>query len=142
MFGFQGYQEVMIISILLALFSVLLSKFLANQEVLKKAKEEIELYRKKSTEAQKEGDMKKANKYMSEMMKASQKQMKENMKPMMFSFIMFILAFSWLGANYSDLLVSLPFTVPFLGKEINWFWWYLIIIIPMSMFFRKILDVQ
>lgn len=142
MFGFQGYQEVMIISILLALFSVLLSKFLANQEVLKKAKEEIELYRKKSTEAQKEGDMKKANKYMSEMIKASQKQMRENMKPMMFSFIMFILAFSWLGANYSDLLVSLPFTVPFLGKEINWFWWYLIIIIPMSMFFRKILDVQ
>ena len=142
MFGFQGYQEVMIISILLALFSVLLSKFLTNQEVLKKAKEEIELYRKKSTEAQKEGDMKKANKYMSEMIKASQKQMRENMKPMMFSFIMFILAFSWLGANYSDLLVSLPFTVPFLGKEINWFWWYLIIIIPMSMFFRKILDVQ
>ncbi|RLJ06510.1 MAG: hypothetical protein DRP18_00640 [Candidatus Aenigmatarchaeota archaeon] len=142
MFGFQGYQEVMVISIFLALFSVLLSKFLANQEVLKKAKEEIELYRKKSTEAQKEGDMKKANKYMSEMMKASQKQMRENMKPMMFSFIMFILAFSWLGANYSDLLVSLPFTVPFLGKEINWFWWYLIIIIPMSMFFRKILDVQ
>lgn len=142
MFGFQGYQEVMVISIFLALFSVLLSKFLANQEVLKKAKEEIELYRKKSTEAQKEGDMKKANKYMSEMMKASQKQMRENMKPMMFSFIMFILAFSWLDANYSDLLVSLPFTVPFLGKEINWFWWYLIIIIPMSMFFRKILDVQ
>lgn len=142
MFGLEGFQIIMIVSILLGGISVMISKFLTDQKLIKKLKKEMEFYQKKSKEAQKEGDIKKANEYMNEILKLSSEHLRENMKPMMISLIIFFLAFSWLGSNYSDVIVMSPFNLPFFGKKLNWFWWYFITIIPVSMFFRKILDVQ
>jgi uncharacterized membrane protein (DUF106 family) len=210
----EAYQEILLIALGLSILSALVSKFLANQAELKKARRDMEFFREKASQAQKSGDMKKSKEYMDQMLKASQSQFRHNLRPMMFSFIIFIVAIGWIGGLYAD--VAVPFTdaspgftyrgvshnvsfdsatnttkvdlnldgqfsqeetfaqgsmfsyggmiwkvkvepskeilfqaivakspvsIPFIGSEFNWFWWYLIIILPSSMIFRKLLDI-
>lgn len=140
-FGLPAYQEIFIMSVGLSLLMTLASKFLVNQQEMKKAKKDMEFYRERASRAQKAGDLKKSNEYMSEMLKASQRQFRHNMKPMMFSFIIVIVAASWFGTAYADAMILSPVSIPFLGNELNWFWWYLLIVLPFSTVFRKLLDV-
>jgi len=140
-FGLPAYQEIFILSLGLSLAMTLASKFLANQQDMKKAKKDMEFFRDKASKAQKAGDLKKSNEYMSEMMKASSRQFKLNMKPMMFSFLIVIVAASWFGVTYATAKIFSPVNIPFIGSELNWFWWYVIIVLPFSTIFRKLLDV-
>jgi uncharacterized membrane protein (DUF106 family) len=140
-FGFPAYQEIFLLSIGLSITMTLASKFLANQQEMKKAKGDMEFFRTKASQAQKAGDLKKSNEYMSEMLKASQRQFRSSMRPMMFSFVIVILAASWFASAYADVMILSPVSIPFIGSELNWFWWYIIIVLPFSTIFRKLLDV-
>ncbi len=140
-FGLPAYQEIFILSLGLSLLMTLASKFLVNQQEMKKAKKDMEFFRNKASHAQKAGDLKKSNEYMSEMMKASSRQFRHNMKPMLFSFVIVILAASWFAVTYAGVKILSPVNIPFLGNELNWFWWYIIIVLPFSTIFRKLLDV-
>lgn len=137
------YQEIFLWSLGLSVITVLMSKFLGNQHEVKKAKKEMEFHRDKASKAQKAGDLKKANEHMSEMLKASQTQFRHNLKPMMLSFMVFILALGWMNTAYAEVMVNSPVPIPFVADQgkMSWFWWYIILILPMSMVFRKILDV-
>lgn len=141
-FGLPGYQEVLIISLVLSLIMVLLTKVLTNQEEIKKAKREMKFYQDKIKKAQKSGDKDTVSKLSNDMLKASSKQMKQSMKPMFVSLIIFVIALGWLAGSYGELLVGMPITLPFLGNQLNWFWWYLIIVLPTSFIFRKMLGVE
>jgi len=140
-FGLAAYQEIFLLSIGLSLLMTLASKFLVNQQEMKKAKKDMEFFREKASKAQKAGDLKRSNEYMSEMLKASQRQFRHNMKPMMFSFVLVILAASWFAVAYAEAKILSPVNIPFLGNELTWFWWYIIIVLPFSTIFRKLLDV-
>lgn len=139
--GLLPYQEIFLWSILLSLVTTLASIFLANQNEIRKAKKDMEFYRRKSTQAQKSGDIKKMNEYTSEMMKASSKQVKLNMKPMMLSLLVVVLAASWFASTYGEVKIASPISIPMLGSELNWFYWYLIVVFPFSMIFRKLFDI-
>jgi uncharacterized membrane protein (DUF106 family) len=119
-----------------------LSKVLTNQKELKKIKNEMQFFKEKMEKSRKSGDTAKAEQFMNDMLKSSNKQLKQTMKPLFISMIIFFTAFQFLGATYSDIVISLPFAFPFLGTEINWFWWYLIVVMPSSMLLRKFFDVQ
>jgi uncharacterized membrane protein (DUF106 family) len=140
-FGLPAYQEIFILSLGLSLLMTLASKFLVNQQEMKKAKKDMEFFRDKASKAQKAGDLKKSNEYMSEMMKASSRQFRHNMKPMLFSFVIVILAASWFAVSYADVKILSPLNIPLIGNELTWFWWYIIIVLPFSTIFRKLLDV-
>ena len=43
---------------------------------------------------------------------------------------------------FSWILAQSPFVIPFIGPYLNWFWLYVIIAIPSSMFFRKLLGLE
>lgn len=135
------YQEIFLWSIGLSLLMTIISKFLANQQEMRKAKKDMAFYREKATKAQKSGDLKKANEYTSEMLKASQRQFRQNLKPMMLSFLIFIVVLGWLNTTYSSVKIISPVPIPLLGSELNWFWLYIIIVLPLSMVFRKLLNV-
>lgn len=141
-FGLPGYQEVLIISLILSLIMVLLTKFLTNQDEIRKAKREMKFYQDKIKKAQKSEDKEAVSKLSKDMLKASSKQMKQSMKPMFVSLIIFVIALGWLTGEYGELLINLPITLPVLGNQLNWFWWYLIIVLPTSFIFRKILGVE
>ena len=140
--GLPLYQELFLITIVLSFIMSVMSRLLTDQNKIRKIKEDMKFYREKAGKAQKSGDLKKANEYTSQMMKASQGQFKENMKPMLLSFVIFIAALGWFRVEYASLEVLSPISIPFIGASLNWFWWYLIIILPSSMIFRKVLDVQ
>lgn len=141
-FGLPGYQEVLIISLILSLIMVLLTKFLTNQDEIRKAKREMKFYQDKIKKAQKSEDKEAVSKLSKDMLKASSKQMKQSMKPMFVSLIIFVIALGWLTGEYGELLINLPITLPVLGNQLNWFWWYLIIVLPTSFIFRKMLGVE
>ena len=138
----QPFIELMIWSLGLSSVSVLLTKVLTNQKDLKKIKNEMSFFKEKMDKAKKIGDTAKAEQFMNDMLKSSNKQLKHTMKPMFASMIIFITAFQFIGAAYVDLVVLLPVALPFIGFEANWFWWYLIVVMPSSMLLRKFFDVQ
>jgi uncharacterized membrane protein (DUF106 family) len=46
------------------------------------------------------------------------------------------------AVNFEMLVARMPFTVPFIGNYLTWFWWYIFISIPATMVFRKMLGVE
>ena len=134
--------ELMLWSMGLSGITVLISRFLADQKEIRKIRSEMSFFKEKMDQAKKSGDVAKAEQFMNDMLKASNKQLKHTMKPLMVSMVVFIVAFQFLGTQYADLTVMLPVALPFLGAEVNWFWWYFITIVPTSMFLRRFLDVQ
>lgn len=141
-FGLPGYQEILIISILLSLLMAILTKILTNQDEIKRAKREMQFYQDKVKKAQASGDKDTVAKLSNDMLKASGKQLKQSMKPMFISLIIFAIAFWWLGTTYAEIVILIPFPIPFIGAEFNWFWWYLVVVLPTGFLFRKIMDVQ
>ena len=81
----SAFIEITLISLALAFVLSLLYRFLTKPGEMRRIKKEMKFYQDKSKEAQKAGDTAKANEYMKDMMKASQQQFKQNMKPMMAS---------------------------------------------------------
>jgi uncharacterized membrane protein (DUF106 family) len=141
-FGLPGYQEILVISLALSLIMVILTRLLTDQEVIRKSKRELKFYQEKIKKAQKSGDTEAVSKLSSDMLKASSRQLRQSMKPMFISLIIFGLAFLWLAAEYGELMIPLPVNLPFLGNQFNWFWWYLVIVLPTNIIFRKILGVE
>lgn len=212
--------EVLLISIGLSFLLAALYRILTKPEEIRRAKSEMEFYKKKANKAQKAGDTEEMKKYTGEMMKASQVQMKQSMKPMIASMVVFFVLLGWLsgtygivgvntenpvfnyrgmdyqvrftenagevtgvavdfnndgtfsteethqasdifkgtdvywqvnfflreegnrGAEFNMLLAKSPVPIPYVGYYLNWFWWYLIIVIPANLVFRKALGVE
>ncbi len=141
-FGLDGYMEVLAISVIMSLATVLVSKFASNQGAIKNLKLEMKTLNARIKKAQKAGDTKEMNSLSSELMKLTPKQMQMSMKPMMISLMLFMAVFWFFGAHYTELVVKSPLNIPFIGNQLGWFHWYLIIVLPGSFLFRKLLAVE
>jgi uncharacterized membrane protein (DUF106 family) len=141
-FGFPGYIEVLLVSVGISLLTVLISKFATDQNAIKNLKSEMKGMNARIKKAQKAGDTKEMNRLSGDMMKLSSKQLHMNMKPMMISLIFFMGVLWFFGAYYTELVVASPVSIPFVGSELGWFHWYIIIVLPGSFLFRKLLGVE
>jgi uncharacterized membrane protein (DUF106 family) len=99
--------------VIITLFSLVISfiisvlyRLLTNPDEVRKCKEDMKFYKEKSKEAQKEGDREKVADYSSEMLKASQKQFRMSMRPMLASMMLFFLLLGWLHGSFSNLIVD------------------------------------
>jgi len=226
------FLGITLISIGLSLLISIIYRVLTKPGEVRKIKGDMRFYKEKMSKAQKEGNKEQASQYASEMMKASQAQMRHSMKPMMATMLVFLLLLGWLNSNYGGvsadlgdnpdatfnyggaehkiyyekaeengqssfkagvdfnddgefsqdeiftgddvfsykgaywrakpavegvmfftserenavhfemLVAQLPFTLPFIGNYLTWFWWYIFISIPATMVFRKLLGVE
>lgn len=136
------FIQITLISLALSFVLSLLYLLLTKPGEMRRIKEEMAYYRKKSSEAQKAGNKEKANEYLKESMKLTQQQFKQNMKPMMASMLIFIIILGWMHGAFTDVLVLLPVTIPIAGNDLGWFWWYILLTIPCTMLFRKLLGVD
>jgi uncharacterized membrane protein (DUF106 family) len=134
--GLPVIYAVIIMAMCLSFTTTMIYKFGANQEEIKKIREEQKALNAKVREVQKE-DPEKANKLMGEVLKLTNKQMKMNMKPMMLSMIVVVGTFPWLGTVFVGPVLTLPFTIPFLGAEFGWFAVYIVVAILFGMGLRK-----
>jgi uncharacterized membrane protein (DUF106 family) len=103
---FLPYQEIFLWSLGLALVLSGLYRIFTKPEEMRQIKKDMAFYREKSKEAQKNKDIKKANEYMSDMMKLSQKQMRINMKPMIIGLGIVLILLGFISQAYGGVSVQ------------------------------------
>jgi uncharacterized membrane protein (DUF106 family) len=128
----------LVYTVILSLVIAILYKILTNQTEADNIKEEMKYFKDKIDEAKKNGDTSKMNQHTTDMLKVSSKQFKITMKPMIASMFVFLIVLGWFGGVFANLVIPTPFA----GYELNWFWWYLVITIPATMIFRKLMGVM
>lgn len=139
---FLPYQEVLIWSFALSLISALFYRFLSDPKEVRRLKKLASEYQKKSNEAQKSGNMEEMKKNMDEMLKIQKTMFGQNTKPMMAGFIVFAIFLYVFATGYKDIAVLSPFSIPYIGSNLGWFWWYFVSIIGLNFLFRKLLAVD
>ena len=129
----------LLLSLLMAVVYRTLGKKPADLRALKARSKEL---KQRADAAKKAGNQEEANKLLTEMLSLSHEQMKGNMKPMLVSLLVFGAALWWFAREFVALSIPLPFTIPLIGPAANWFWWYLLITVPATVFFRKLLGMD
>lgn len=103
---FLPYQEIFIWALIISFIISVIYRVFTKPGEIRQLKKDMKFYREKSKEAQKNKDTKKANEYMSEMMKLSQKQMKHNMKPMFITMGIVLVLLGFINNTYSGVVVE------------------------------------
>ncbi len=120
--------SIILISIVMTIFSTLITKWLTNQEHLKSLKarqKELQVEMKKHKD-----NPKMMEEIQMEMMKITGVMMKSSFKPLLVTMVPFLLIFTWIRGIYGG-------EVPLLNY---WFWWYFGSAIVSSLIFRKVFD--
>ena len=142
MFGLLPVEEVMLWGILVSVSMAAVYRVFIKPSEMASIKRDLDFFKKKISAANKIGDTKKSQELLGEMMKVNQKMFQKNMKPMMVSMIVAVIILGLIGQEHTAAVIHLPFNVPFAGTELTWLWWYILVTLPFSMFFRKIAGVE
>ncbi len=141
---------VLLISLLVSALVVAITNKVVDQDKMRELKAKTAGYQEKIKKAQKRRDLKRVSSLQKEMMKYQKEMMGMSMKPMMYTFIPFIVIFTWLR-QYDYLnefvaqqgyLVALPFALPKFGSAVGWFGWYLLCSFPMSILIKKLFKIE
>ena len=116
--------SIIILSAVVTLISSLVTKWLTNQEHLKTLKERQKQIQ-KDLKTCKPGD-KLFEELQAEMIQISMTMMKSSFKPLLVTFIPFLLLLGWIRSTYTTILPG-------------WIWYYIISSIAFSLVYRKIL---
>ena len=131
-----------IISLIMSSVTVIFYKFLVDQVAMKEVKKNMENYREVANQAQKEKNIEKMNENVDKMMQLNKKYFSLSTKPLIGSLIFFMVIFPWVTSRFSEILINLPFSLPFIGNTLGWFGWYFLLAIPSNMVLRKLLDLD
>jgi len=139
--GLPVAVEELLASIAITLVITLFYKYLINQNDVRQLKASMKEKQAKAKELQK-ANPQEANKVVNEIMALSSKQMRMNTKPMLLTLALVGITLPYFAQAFPGTVVSLPVSLPFLGSSLNWFWWYVLVSIPLGYFFRKVLGVE
>jgi len=115
----MAFEEILIISVILAFITALLYRLLINQGEMRKLKGEMKFYQDKIKGAQKDGDREAVSKLSSDMLKLSSRQFRMTMKPLMVTGLVFLLIIGWIAAQYGEAVIAAPFANHSLGSKHN-----------------------
>ena len=128
-------QEVALIALGIALVSSMVNKIVLDKELMKEMKEKMSQHQKEMKKAAKASDSKRSQELQGEYMKMLMEHMKHSFRPVMITFIPFILIFQWLRSTYVDVgTVATLF-----GFSLSWFAWYFICVMIISMIINRVL---
>ncbi len=131
-------NEIAAISIGIAIVSSLVRYAVMDREAFAESKKKMKEHQANMKKLSKSGNVKKLQEAQARMMSLFMENMKHSMKPMLFTFIPFILIFYWLKDTYTSVgVVAAPF-----GYELGWLGWYLVCVMISSMAFNKVLKIQ
>lgn len=135
------FSEIILATIIIFIIT-LFYKYMINQNAMKEIKGQVKKYQDEIKKVQKENP-EKVKEMMSEMMKLTNKQMKMSFKPMLPTMIFVLLLLPWMASIFAGPIIKVPFYWPFVGSNsFGWLIWYVIISVPMTQIFRKILGVE
>jgi uncharacterized membrane protein (DUF106 family) len=124
------------ISVLLSILSALVRVATVDMKKMKASKETMKQHQEKIKELQKNGDTKEMAKVQEQMMTHALDQMKQSFKPMLITFIPFILIFNWLSSQYG----KSGNVADLFGLQLSWFWWYFIVSFAAAIIINKIIE--
>lgn len=130
-----------VVAAVLTLVITLFYKYMVDQNKMKELKGKIKELQGKQKEIPK-SNTDEMNKVFSEILALQNQQMKMNLKPMMVTLLLAVLFFPWMGSTFFGTQIVLPLSLPFIGNDLGWLMWYIVLSIPMSMIFRKLLGVN
>jgi uncharacterized membrane protein (DUF106 family) len=140
-----GIYAVFVVAIIVGIVSVSAQYVLVDQRRLREIREEQSDYQKKMLQAQKSGNKKELRKLETRKKRVQQQQtemMGMTMKPMFLTMLPIIIFFGWVRSQpvASELVIDLPFTLPYFGDSLGWLGWYLLCSFFFTQTLRKILD--
>jgi uncharacterized membrane protein (DUF106 family) len=130
-----------IMALLITFIVTLMYKKFIDHAAMKDIKAKVKAMQHEVKELQKTNP-EAANKKMSEVMTLTNQKMKLSMKPMLPTMIIIFALLPWMATVYTGPIVLLPFDLPYFGADFGWLAWYMIISIPASQLFRKIMGVE
>lgn len=144
---FKPHISLLIISSFITILVIVINRILVNDKLMKEIKQKMENIREQLTRAQKEGNTEEANKFLSEMMKTNGEMMKQTFKGLIASLIILGLFLPWIKQTYEVTykgvtIAKLPFTLPFIGSNLDWLIWYVLVSLTIGWVFRKLIGVD
>ena len=134
----EPHIALLVFSTILTVIIFALNKLLINKKVAKEIKDKLAVVKESLTLAQKEGRKDDISKFMKEYMAINNEHMRLMFKVMIATLAVVIVLFPWASANYSGVTVAnLPFSMPFIGANIGWLLWYILISLAGSWVLRK-----
>ena len=132
-----------IISAFITIAITLINRLLVNQKLVKDLKNRMETIRENLSKAQKSGESEKASKLLNEMLTINNQYMGQMFKALSVSIIVVLLFLPWMQFKYSNAPVArLPLAVPYIGSEMNWVVWYLIVSLAIGWVIRKLMGMD
>lgn len=127
---------------LLSFVFALIYRLTVDVERMKKLKKKSRELRKRMDEARRRENHKELKDLWEKSMKLTHEQFAIGLKPMMLTLLLVMIVFPFLKKTYNGATFALPFSLPFIGNDVGWLGLYIIISIPTSMLFRKLLKVE
>ena len=146
---YSFYQNHTLVALLLtsmfmSLLTSLIYRFYGNYKEMRRIKAEINDLKDKLNKARKEKDDKKLMKYMKRQNELAMEQFQYMFKPMTMTMLVVGFVFYFLRHIFLKIDVSfaLPFYIPWIGNEVGWLGFYIIMSLPMTVFFRKLMKLD
>lgn len=134
----QPHISLLIFAAVLTAIIFGINRLMINRKLAKEIKDKLTNIRENLTKAQKEGNKELINKFLSDYMQTNNQYLRQMFKVMIVSFIVIIIFFPWAANRFGGLNVaSLPFALPFIGTNVNWIVWYILVSITVSWLLRK-----
>ncbi len=97
--SFPGPSGVLLISLFVSLLITLVTKYLTNQEAMKKLKEDMKEIQRQSKEAK--GNAQRLMELQKRQMELTMEQFRHSLKPTLITFLPIILIFGWMGSVFA-----------------------------------------
>lgn len=134
----EAGQIIALISIALSVFSIFARILVLGKDKIKEMKEQMKKSQKEMKEATKSGDKNRALKAQEAYMRITMENMRHSFKPLILTFIPFVLVFGWLKEQYGNYgNVAILF-----GFGFDWFLWYFACAMLFSILISKILKLD
>lgn len=127
-------ETIAVISIALMVMSSLVRRAMIDREKMAETKKKLKEHQKKMKDTSKKGSSKEMQEAQSEFMSLTMEQLKHSFRPMLITFIPFILVFGWLRDEFE----GVGTVATLLGFDLGWFWWYFICAMLFSLTLNKV----
>lgn len=120
----------------LAVFSTVVRLAVTDMGRVKEIREKLKDHQADIKAASKSNDTKKLQRAQEEMMKLTMENLKMGYKPLLITFIPFILIFGWIKGQYE----SAGVVATIFGFNLEWFWWYFVCAMISSLIINRIIE--
>lgn len=111
---------------------------------MKRIKLELNDLKEPLSKARKEKNEKKILELMKKQNELAMEQFRFMAKPLILTFLVVVPTLGFIRHIYTplDLIFVLPFPLPFAGKDVTWLGFYIIMSLPLTVLFRKLLKLD